>query len=128
MGTKRLVRNSHKLMNCYKLFCTKRHQKQQRGKVRKSNILKSMLKDKDFIKCLSDCSCNILKGNVVLTKKQKMSLRKKKTPLRKLASAKTSMKSKKNIVQKGGFLSVLLPPIISVLGGLLGDKLFPSTS
>jgi hypothetical protein len=40
--------------------------------------------------------------------------------IRKLVLKKTSLKSKRKIVQTGGFLGAILGPIIKVLGGLFG--------
>ena len=38
--------------------------------------------------------------------------------MRVLASKKTSLKKKRRIMQKGGFLGALLPPVLGVLGSL----------
>jgi hypothetical protein len=35
---------------------------------------------------------------------------------------KTSLKKKRKILQKGGFLGALIPPILSVLGGLFAGN------
>lgn len=81
-------------------------------------VLRKKLKDKEFVNCLCECAKNILQGNVPLTKAQKKSLSSRKTHLRKLSKKKTSLKQKKEIIQKGGFLGSLLAPIISVISGL----------
>jgi len=39
--------------------------------------------------------------------------------VRVLASKKTFLKKKRQILQKGGFLGALLPPVFGVLGSLL---------
>ena len=77
--------------------------------------------DKDFIDCVSECARNLLKGNVPLTKRQKTNLRRKRQDLRVLSKKKTSMRAKRKIVQKGGFLSPLLPPVLSVLTSLFSN-------
>jgi len=46
-------------------------------------------------------------------------LRRKKNDLRALSKRKTSLQAKRKILQKGGFLRAILPPILSVLGSLL---------
>lgn len=74
----------------------------------------------DLIKAISECSLNVLKGNVHLTPAQKRRLCKYKRNLRLLAKKTTSTKEKKKIIQKGGFLGALLKPVLSVLGGILG--------
>lgn len=74
----------------------------------------------EFVRCISNCCCNILKGNVHMNQAQLAKLRRRKHMLRQLASKQTPIKKKINIIQKGGFLGALLPPIISVLGSLFG--------
>jgi len=77
--------------------------------------------DKDFIDCVSECARNLLKGNVPLTKRQMTNLRRKRQDLRVLSKKKTSMRAKRKIVQKGGFLFALLPPVLSVLTSLFSN-------
>ena len=75
--------------------------------------------DRQFIDCISECSKNVLYGNVPLTSRQKAHLRSKRQDLRALATTKTSLRKKRKIIQKGGLLSALLPPLLTLLGGLL---------
>jgi len=75
--------------------------------------------DKEFVSCVSECAKNIIKGNVPLTSGQMNRLRRERNNIRSLALKKTSVKKKKRILQKGGLLGAILPPIISVLGSLL---------
>ncbi|MCP4500443.1 MAG: hypothetical protein GY822_10830 [Deltaproteobacteria bacterium] len=75
--------------------------------------------DKDFVDCVSECAKNIIKGNVPLTPTQLKRLRREKNNVRALALKKTSLNKKKRILQKGGFLGALLPPVLGVLGSLL---------
>lgn len=89
----------------------------------KTLFLKKHLRDKDFVKCICECAKNILIGNVPLNVKQEAELRKRKSALRRLVKKKTSLKAKKAIIQKGGFLGAILAPIVSVLGGLIGNAL-----
>ena len=70
----------------------------------------------EFIRCLCDCSYNILKGNVQIAPSNKRKLSK----LRQLSNKKVSLKKKRKIVQTRGFLSVLLNALAPVLGGVLG--------
>jgi hypothetical protein len=74
--------------------------------------------DRGFLDCLSECAKNVIKGNVPLNERQMKSLRREKKNLRQLSVKKTSLKKKRRIIQKGGFLGALIPPILSVLGGL----------
>jgi len=75
--------------------------------------------DKEFLDCISECTKNVIKGNVPLTSRQMTELRRKRHDLRALSAKKTSLRTKRKILQKGGFLTALLPPILSVLGSLL---------
>ena len=78
--------------------------------------------DKELINCVSECCVNVLQGKVPLTPKQKSRLIRHKNKLRTLGKRKTSVRQKKEIIQKGGFLGLILPAVASVLGGLLGSR------
>jgi hypothetical protein len=86
----------------------------------RKSLLRQHIKDAEFVKCLCECSKNILHGHVALTTSQKKALNKRKQALRQLASKKISMSKRRQIIQSGGFLGALLGPIISVLGGIFG--------
>ena len=75
--------------------------------------------DKEFVNCVSECAKNVIKGNVPLTDRQKTNLRRKRNDLRALSLKKTSLRKKRKILQKGGFLTALLPPVLTILGSLL---------
>jgi hypothetical protein len=60
-----------------------------------------------------------LKGNVPLSVTQKSRLAKLKGELRAVARKRVSLKKKKEIIQKGGFLGALLAPVASVLASML---------
>jgi len=62
---------------------TKLGEKAKRDYVRKC--------DKEFLDCISECAKNVLKGNVVLTGRQKMKLRRNRYDLRALSVKKTSL-------------------------------------
>jgi hypothetical protein len=87
--------------------------------VARKRILIQNLDDEDFIKCIGECCKNILNGNVSLTKKQKVLLRKRKVAIRHVASKETTIRKKKKIIQSSGFLSTILRPIIYVLREML---------
>ena len=89
---------------------------------KKKALMKRYGNEREFVKCLCECSKNIIRGNVSLTPLQKRTLAKRKNDLRKLSLKKTSLKIKKRIVQKGGFIGALLGPIVSILGGLFGGQ------
>ena len=80
----------------------------------------------EFIKCICECALNVLHGNVPLKQSEKMKLKRHRHCLRKLAEKKGTWKSKqKFIVQKGGFLPLLIAPI---LGSLLSNLFSTSSS
>ena len=85
------------------------------------NLLKKNF-SKEFIHCLCECCLNMIKGNVKLNKAQKSRLLRQRKYLRKFMLKKTSLAKKRKIVQKGGFLGAILSPIISILGGLFGNR------
>ena len=88
---------------------------------RKRRWLEKNLDDSLLI-CLCECSLNVLKGNIPLLPKQKKLLAEHKDCLRQLIDKKISKKQKKQILQDGGFVGMLLGPIVSVLSGLLGGN------
>ena len=75
--------------------------------------------DKEFLYCISECAKNVIKGNVPLSESQKTALRRKKNDLRALSVKKTSLRNRRKIIQRDGFLTALLPPVLTVLGSLL---------
>jgi hypothetical protein len=75
--------------------------------------------DKDFLDGICECVKNLLKGNVSVNVKQLKSLRRHRRSLRQLALKKTSLTTRKRILQKGGFLGLLLQPLTAALGHLL---------
>jgi len=75
--------------------------------------------DREFLDCVSECAKNFIKGNVPLKPAQLRRLRRDRSSVRVLALKKTSLKKKRRILQKGGFLGALIPPVLSALGSLL---------
>lgn len=65
--------------------------------------------------CLSECALNILKGNVPLNKKQFGKLKKHRKSLQTLSKKNISNKKSQQLVQRGGFLPMLLSPILGAL-------------
>jgi hypothetical protein len=78
---------------------------------------------KDFIECICECVKNVLKGNVPLKQKQLQCLRRHRQSLRKLALKKTSLASRKRILQSGGFLQYLIGPVVSAVSQLLSNAI-----
>lgn len=84
----------------------------------RSNLLKKL--PKSAIQAICECCLNVLKGNIALSAKQKSSLKKHKSTIRNLVHKKSSLFTKRKLlIQKGGFLSVLLPAAISAISGLV---------
>lgn len=85
-------------------------------------VLKDLLSKcgKNGIKAICEVCMNTLKGNVPLTPTQKQTLHQHKNTLRALSRKKTPLyKKRKLLIQKGGFLGVLIPAALSVLTTLL---------
>jgi len=74
--------------------------------------------NREFIDCVSECAKNVVKGNVPMTGRQKANLRRRRKDVIALAIKKTSLKKKRRILQKGGFLTALLPPVLSILSSM----------
>lgn len=110
--TKRLERN----FDFIKILC----------KNKKKNLRRAILEnaDPDLILCLCECCDNLLKGNVPINSEQKQKLSKHKNHIRNLANRKNTIKEKRNIlIQQGGFLPLLLTPILSIAGSLIADAI-----
>ncbi|GBM86815.1 hypothetical protein AVEN_47492-1 [Araneus ventricosus] len=83
----------------------------------RKEILKRI--NEEGIKAICECCLNVLHGNIPLTEKQKGSLSKHKRTLRTLAERKVALSKKRKLVlQKGGFLNILIPTALSVLSEL----------
>jgi len=85
------------------------------NKVRRDYVKKC---NREFIDCVSDCAKNVIKGNVPMTGAHKANLRQRRKDLRALAIKKTSLTKKRRILQKGGFLTTLLPLVLSILSSM----------
>ena len=93
----------------------------------KPPVIRAIIKDSgtDLLYLLSECAVNILKGNVKLSKNNRIILKKQANRLRKLASKNTSINNRRKIIQQGGFIPALLGAILpAVLGGVL-HKIIP---
>ena len=77
--------------------------------------------DPELVSCVCECAKNVLKGRVPLSEHQLKKLRHWKKCLRVLSTKKSSLKHKKKLLQKGGFLGALLTPVLSFLGGLVSQ-------
>ena len=89
----------------------------------KPHQVKALLKvaDDDLIKSVCECVYNVLKTTVPVTPRKKQQLAEHKSALLTLADKEVPFSKKRKVLeQKGGnFLSLILPPVLSVLGQLL---------
>lgn len=75
--------------------------------------------DNECIKAICECCHNTLQGNIPLTAQQKEQLSVHKTILRKLSKRTVPLKEKREIItQKGGFLNILIPTVLSLITSL----------
>lgn len=83
-------------------------------------IQKSLIKNatKDQIKAICEVVLNLLSGNIKLSQEDHSKLYKKRNSLRELVK-KQSIKKKKYLIQKGGFIQFLVPALISGLATVL---------
>lgn len=80
--------------------------------------------DKELIGCLCECIQNVTKGNVRIDGARKRRLAKHKAKLRKILDKRTKLGRKRQLLsQTGGFLPLLLAPIIGLAGSLIGDAI-----
>ena len=73
----------------------------------------------DIIKCICDCCTNIIAKNTNPSKSQLTKLRRRKRVIRQLARKKTSLTEKRKILQRGGFLSALLPTFLNLAAPII---------
>ena len=79
----------------------------------------------DFITAICECCHNANLGNVPFKTREKKKLKKFAPVMRKLASKGQKYRrigqKRKLLIQEGGFLPALLTPIVSLVGGLVGE-------
>jgi hypothetical protein len=96
----------------------------QKTKPRERSALLAGVED-DIIKVMTECIHNTLRGNVPLTSAQWKQLRKYKQILRSLSNRSVSLQEKRHLLvsrQRGGFLPILLPILVSAVGALLNNN------
>jgi hypothetical protein len=75
---------------------------------------------RDCVSKVCECIKNVLNANLKIKSSHLRKLSRHKQTLRVLASKNTSLAKRKKLLQKGGFLSILLPALIPALASLLG--------
>ena len=86
------------------------------------SIQKSLISNasKKFIATLVKCAKDIIKGDIELTKYQLRLLKPYERMMERFIERKESVDKKKTLLQKGGFLKVLIKPLAAMLiDGLL---------
>jgi len=73
----------------------------------------------DLIRCIGSCTRHIINGKAELTPDELKQLRRRKHMVRSLARKNTSLKTKRKILQTGGFLNLLLPPVVGLMTSIL---------
>lgn len=81
------------------------------------SLQKSMISNanKDFIESLVECAMNIIRGNVPLSSPEFRRLKRYHSLLKDLTKKRVSLKKRRNILQKGGFIGAFLKPLMSLL-------------
>ena len=74
----------------------------------------------ELIRCICDCTLNVLHRNIDITPRCKRQLSRHKSSLRKLTDKKVSIKTKRKILQQGGFLPLILSALAPLVGKILG--------
>lgn len=83
----------------------------------------------NLIKCLVDCCHNVSCGNIPVGKKTIKQLRRHKKTIRQILNRKAKAKRKRQLLsQSGGFLPLLLAPIIGLAGSLAGEAISSAIS
>ena len=88
----------------------------------KPKLSKALMKtcDDELVKCVCECCANVIKGHVPVSNAVKEKLKKHKTTLRFLSDKKVPLsKKRKRLIQKGGFLPLLLPAIIGAAANII---------
>jgi len=87
-----------------------------KGKKKKNLLIKA---SKDNIDSISEIASNVLKGNLKLNELNKVKLRKHADVIRVLAAKRTPLKKRKEIlIQRGGFLPLLIAPFLTAIGSI----------
>lgn len=76
----------------------------------------------DFIRAISEGSLNILKGNVPLSKSRHRYLKRHRKSLKTLANKRASLKGKKQVLQRGGFIGALAGVLVPLITSLIASR------
>lgn len=80
--------------------------------------------DDELVKCICECIQNIANGVVKISPSTKSKLCKHKQKIRQIIDKRTGIKKKKKLLeQSGGFLPLLLAPVVGLLGSVVGEAI-----
>lgn len=78
----------------------------------------------EFIHCLCECAHNLSKGTVPVDSTQFKKIDRHRNKIRALLDKDSNKEKRRSfLIQKGGFLPLLLAPILAALGTFAGEKL-----
>jgi len=77
--------------------------------------------DKQLIKAICEGALNLLYGNLPISESDKEQLKSFKNLLRKLTQKSSLANKKKLLNQKGGFLNILLPAIVTGISSIINN-------
>jgi hypothetical protein len=77
--------------------------------------------DKQLIKAICEGALNLLYGNLPISESDKEKLKSFKNLLRKLTQKSSLANKKKLLNQKGGFLNILLPAIVTGISSIINN-------
>ena len=89
-----------------------------KNKIKKAIINKA---DKNLIKAIEESVLNVLAGNIHISEPEFNKLKKSKSVLRKLVKQKNIESKKLLLQQRGGFLSIILPSVITGLSTIISS-------
>ena len=84
---------------------------------------------RDICEAMTEIAKNMLKGNIPLTETQYSTLRRYVRDMELLADKKSTLRDKRQTLQKGGFLGALLGPALKILSpvvGTIASSILPS--
>lgn len=95
---------------------SKRNPKQNKAIIQAAN--------NELVKCICECIQNVTNGVVKISPCSKSKLHKHKNKIRQIINKRTDMKKKRKLLeQSGGFLPLLLAPVVGLLGSVVGEAI-----
>ena len=82
--------------------------------------------DKKLVQAICECIHNVLKGNINISESEKKRLKSYRSVLHELIKKSTLKTKKKILIQRGGFLEVLLPAVISGIASIISSAISSS--